>query len=145
MTQIAGCSRHRHDTGYFLLPSRNNKNLAIQSSKSRDSLIVRPERCTLYGNFIEISSLYHYDNGTRSSRIVSHTHTHTHVQNTGLTYLADCVLTRSIDNMCMRRRTGEGLIKLVSALTWSTDDMRMRKGTGAGLIHAHLAGVGLVA
>ena len=46
--------------------------------------------------------------------------------------------------MCMRvrRRTGEGLINLVSALTWSTDDMRMRKGTGAGLIHAHLAGVG---
>ena len=75
-----------------------------------------------------------------------HTHTHTHTYRTqDLLYLADCVLTRSIDNMCMRRRTGEGLIKLVSALTWSTDDMRMRKGTGAGLIHAHLAGVGLVA
>ena len=68
----------------------------------------------------------------------THTHTHTHVQNT------DCVLTRSIDNMCMRR-TGEGLINLVSAFTWSTDDMRMRKGTGAGLIHAHLAEVGLAA
>ena len=73
-----------------------------------------------------------------------HTHTHTY-RTQDLLYLADCVLTRSIDNMCMRRRTGEGLIKLVSALTWSTADMRMRKETGAGLIHAHLAGVGLVA
>ena len=32
--------------------------------------------------------------------------------------------------MCMRRRTGEGLIKLVSAFTWSTDDMRMGADRG---------------
>ena len=41
---------------------------------------------------------------------MSYTHTRTEHRTY---FIADCVLTRSIDNMCMRRRTGEGLINLV--------------------------------
>ena len=104
---------------------------------------------TLYGkrsahNYY--SRIYHYDNGTRSSRIVSHTHTHTHththVQNTGLT-LSRRLRSHEVDRQYVHAQKDRG--GAVSALTWSTDDMRMRKGTGAGLTHAHLAGVGLVA
>ena len=86
--------------------------------------------------------IYHYDNGTRSSRIVSLTHTHTHTEHR--TYF----ISQTAFSICAcaeGQGRGPGVINLVSAFTWSTDDMRMRKRIGAGLIHAHLVGVGLIA
>ena len=121
---------------------------------------------------ITYALIYYYDNGSRSCvNCITHTRTRTEHRTyfisdlvssqTAFTWSIDnmCMRRRtgeglinlvraftwSIDNMCMRRRTGEGLINLVSAFTWSTDDKRMRIGTGAGLIHVHLAGVGLIA